>query len=77
MVLEKPLGPKIYIPLVPRPTPLKRLSLTPSTVPPGSFQNSSMKSSHQWFNDNEPNNIHEDSGLIPGLAQWVKDPALP
>ena len=29
----------------------------------------------QWFTD--PTRNHEVADLIPGLAQWVKDPLLP
>ena len=41
------------------------------------FEKLKLGSSHCGTVETNPTSVHEDVGLIPGLAQWVGDPALP
>ena len=41
-----------------------------------SFKNVSFRSSHCGSAEMNLTSIHKDTDSIPGLAQWVKDPAL-
>ena len=40
-------------------------------------QNMKLQRSHHGSAITNLTSIHEGAGLIPGLAQWVKDPVLP
>ena len=40
------------------------------------FRKTKIQSTHFGAVETNPTTIHKDVGLIPGLVQWVEDPAL-
>ena len=55
-----------------RPSPIPVLYL--QALPREGEAHSNKNSMAQWLTI--PTSIHENSGLIPGFPQWVKDPVL-
>ena len=57
----------------------KSFNLSKPPAPPGQSKDNKRICWSSCCGSVETNliSIHEDSGLIPSLAQWIKDPALP